>query len=220
MYQNDLYMGGSFTDQNGNPSPKIARWDGEQWLDIGGGINSPGVNGCSVADMAVFNDELYAVGSCAYAGGVPAQYIAKWDGFEWCGLGDVFDNTITAIEVHNGELYIGGGFQTINGDTILRVAKWIGGDLEAECGRLNGVEEPANGTFIIYPNPTSTTLTITSQKPITSIQLTDLFGRVVLAQQGQRGKTEMVDVSMLAPSVYFVAVEADGAQVVKKVVVQ
>jgi hypothetical protein len=74
--------------------------------------------------------------------------------------------------------------------------------------------------LLFAPNPTSSTLTITSQNPITYIQLTDLFGRVVLAHQGQRGKTEMVDVSMLAPSVYFVAVEADGAQVVKRVVVQ
>ena len=209
IYHDDLYMGGSFTDQNGNPGPKIARWNGEQWLDVGGGINSPGVNGCSVQDMVVFNDELYAVGSCAYAGGISAQYIAKWNGTEWCGFGDVFNNTISSIEVHQGELYIGGGFTTINDDTIYRVAKWVGGDFVDQCGTLSSIEdteaEPAQLT--ISPNPTTSTTTITWKGQTHGnyqLQLFDAQGRQIVppVSSTKNGEWEL-DMRGLAPGIYF-----------------
>ncbi|MCF8276161.1 MAG: T9SS type A sorting domain-containing protein [Flavobacteriales bacterium] len=209
IYQGYLFVGGRFFAGNGNPGPNIARWNGQEWLDVGGGIYEPGGLGCDVRDMVVFEGELYAVGTCQQAGGVDALYVAKWDGEEWCGFGDVFDNTIGAITVHQGELYIGGGFRTINNDTILRVAKWVGDDFTDRCGTLSVVEEvETNSTELtIYPNPTNSATTLTWQGQSHGnyqLHLYDASGRQltpsVIAQEA--GKLE-IDMSNLAQGIYF-----------------
>ncbi len=208
IYQGDLYVGGRFTSELGNPGPSIARWDGEQWLDIGGATSGPnGLQGCEVRDMVVFNDELFAVGDCSLAGGIPAHRIAKWDGHKWCGFGDVFNGNISSIEVHQGELYIGGDFTTINGNPVLRVAKWVGGDNADTCGTLTGIEETpvANEIVRVYPNPATSTITIsTPQGSITAIALFDVTGRAVNAVRlTSTDKTITLDVSSLPAGIYF-----------------
>jgi len=35
----DAYVGGKFTEAGGNPANNIARWDGEAWHSLGGGVN-------------------------------------------------------------------------------------------------------------------------------------------------------------------------------------
>ncbi len=72
-----LYVGGLFG---------IGRWDGTSWTYF---TDGPGVQ-----DLTVFDDgsgpALYAAGSFINAEGVPAKYVAKWDGEEWIGLGTDF----------------------------------------------------------------------------------------------------------------------------------
>lgn len=226
IFEGDLYMGGSFGLQQGGLGPHIARWDGHQWKDVGGAIHGWNGNGCSVRDMVVYEDELYAVGVCSYAGGVLAERIAKWDGAEWCGFGDSFNNSLTAIEVHQGELYIGGGFTIINDDTIYRVAKWVGGDFVDQCGTLSSIEdneaEPAQLT--VFPNPTATTLTITWPQ-LTSgtphLRMYDAQGRQVNPQTSLSAKGQLeVNMRGLAPGIYFgqlqVGNEVHGFKVVRE----
>ena len=209
VYQGDLYVGGRFAQTNGNPGPNIARWDGNQWLDVGGGIDLLNGSGCDVRDMVVYEGELYAVGTCQIAGGVIADRIAMWDGEQWCGFGDVFNNNISAIEVHQGELYIGGAFTTINDDTIYRVAKWVGGDFVDQCGTLSSIEdneaEPAQLT--ISPNPTTSTTTITWKGQTHGnyqLQLFDAQGRHVAPPVTSKTSGEWeLDMRGLAPGIYF-----------------
>ncbi len=42
------------------------------------------------------------------AGGVPANYIAKWDGSAWSALGSGTNNIVKALAVSGGDLYAGG----------------------------------------------------------------------------------------------------------------
>jgi hypothetical protein len=209
IYQGDLFVGGRFVPVNGNPGPNIARWDGQQWLDVGGGIDLPGGFGCDVRDMVVFEDKLYAVGTCELAGGITADRIAKWDGEEWCGFGDVFNNSITAIEVHQGELYIGGGFSTINDDTIYRVSKWVGGDFVDQCGTVSSVADTELEAveLTVYPNPTNFTATIElsghSPQDEVSVNLYDVHGKLLEVPTVSRAENVTLDLSKLPTGMYF-----------------
>ena len=67
--------------------PYIARWDGTDWSDVGGGMDS------HVHAFAVFDDGsgagpvLYAGGHFTVAGGLAASNIARWDGTAWSPVG-------------------------------------------------------------------------------------------------------------------------------------
>ena len=79
----DLYSGGLFTHASELLINGLARWDGNAWSDVGGGVT--GVDG--VYALVVHNDgagdALYVAGSFTHAGGVPANNVAKWDGTQW-----------------------------------------------------------------------------------------------------------------------------------------
>jgi hypothetical protein len=125
VYNNELYAGGNFTSAGGeilNPQDAlyIAKFNGTQWLPVGGGTDG------KVTDMVIYNGELVVSGYFATAGSVSANYIAKWNGVNWSALGSGTDGKVTALSVHNGELYAGGLFQHAGGVSASNIAKWNG----------------------------------------------------------------------------------------------
>jgi trimeric autotransporter adhesin len=67
----------------------LARWDGQSWSEVGGGVWSEGSNGY-VFRLVVFDPsgtgeaaELYVLGDFDHAGDVPAENFARWDGQSW-----------------------------------------------------------------------------------------------------------------------------------------
>ncbi len=87
-----------------------------------------GMNG-SVKCVAAVDGagNLYAGGSFTFAGGVPANYIAEWNGSSWSALGGGMDNTVNALAVDGaGNLYAGGDFIYAGGTTANYVAVWNG----------------------------------------------------------------------------------------------
>ena len=82
-----LFIGGTFTDAAGVPARRVAKWDGESWSDVGGGIDGSG----TVYALAAFDDgsgaALYAAGSLQSAGGIAAPFIARWNGTSWAAVG-------------------------------------------------------------------------------------------------------------------------------------
>ncbi|MGH2541749.1 MAG: hypothetical protein ACRDIB_03070, partial [Ardenticatenaceae bacterium] len=126
-----LYAGGYFTAAGGVAANKIARWDGTAWSPLGSGMNA------SVSALAVAPDAegatltLYAGGNFTEAGGIPVNYIAKWDGSAWSPLGSgmssrygVFVNALAVAP--DGTLYAGGLFSTAGGIPVGNIAKWDG----------------------------------------------------------------------------------------------
>lgn len=106
VYNNEVYVGGSFTTANGAPANYLAKWNGTSWVSVGT------VNNRVVA-LKVYNNELYLGGNFTNINGVTgASYLAKWNGttFSTVGGGSNFFNTVVAFEVYNNELYIGGYF--------------------------------------------------------------------------------------------------------------
>lgn len=205
VYNGDLYVGGYFNYPN-SPGNYIARWDGSTWTQVGGGTND------QVFCMKVFNGELWVGGSFSTAGGISCPCLAKYNGTDWCNVGN-FDNTVTAIEEYNGELYVGGGFWTVDGDSVPCVVKWIGGNNTNACGHLNtGLQETVtDNTVQVFPNPakTSVTFQLNEQTQMFELIITDQLGREVWRGKSDTDRLQLSTEDFL-PGIYFYRVEEQG----------
>ena len=79
--------------------------------------------------MAAYKGELYAGGVFTHAGGIPVNYIARWDGAKWDSVGSGVSGGFTciyAMTVFNGYLYVGGDFTTAGGIHASEIARWDG----------------------------------------------------------------------------------------------
>ncbi|NOS85164.1 MAG: T9SS type A sorting domain-containing protein [Ignavibacteria bacterium] len=92
----------------------------QNWSSLGSGTNG------QVLALCVYNNELIVGGSFTTAGGVNANYIAKWDGLSWSALGTGMNNPVYSLAVYNNELIAGGYFSTAGGNPAGCVAKWNG----------------------------------------------------------------------------------------------
>ena len=80
-------------------------------------------------------------------------------------------------------------------------------------GDITSLKDPRrNEGVIIYPNPTSTALTITSPDKITSIAITNLLGQTLYTHAYDAPQVQ-VDVADLPPGMYFVRIS--GSEVKK-----
>ncbi len=217
VYKNLLFAAGTFSksDDLNNIGNYIVAWDGNNWLDVGGGMQGVGNNNGQIHDLIIYNDELYACGVFCYAGGIPAQYIAKWDGNNWCGLGSYFNNTLISFGVYQDMLYIGGGFRTINGDSINYVAKWTGGSYIDTCGNTSGIvpNDNQNDIIRVYPNPAEDILFIDGLTNPAMVSIYDISGKLIMIKQLT---TDEIDISSLAKGMYFIKVISDKQSLVRK----
>ncbi len=124
-----VYAGGSFVTADGGAALAIAQWDGVAWSDVGGGMADALVPPAEVDSFAVAsNGTLYAGGYFESAGGVPATYIAAWNGAAWSALGSGTNQTVFSLAIGPDDmLYAGGTFTLAGGLTLAdRIAKWNG----------------------------------------------------------------------------------------------
>ena len=152
-----LYAGGEFTTIGGTSISHIARWNGNTWSPVGGGVNG------DVATLAVFDDGtgpvLIAGGEFTVAGGIPASHIARWDGTSWSAMGTGVNSWVLALTVFDDgsgpALFAAGRFTrpgTGNGHKIVKWdgASWtsLGLGLDGEIRALTGFQGD-NGPQII-----------------------------------------------------------------------
>lgn len=146
VYGDSLVVGGGFTRAGDQPVGLIAAWDGEGWHPIGAGFDTvASVAGTcqwaihpSIFALAEYNGDLIAGGSFQLtATGDTVQCIARWDGTSWQPMGRMGGGQGTsshacpppwvhALTVWNGDLIVGGSFQTADGVAAARVARWDG----------------------------------------------------------------------------------------------
>jgi len=94
IYNGELHIGGGFDIINNRLFRKIAKWNGTQWLEIGGGFSN---NTDVVRSLFVYNNELYVGGNFSNAGNISANNIAKWNGTSWAALGNGVNGSVGAI---------------------------------------------------------------------------------------------------------------------------
>ncbi|MBX7203788.1 MAG: T9SS type A sorting domain-containing protein [Bacteroidia bacterium] len=133
----NIYVGGHFINAAGDTNmDKIARWNitTGTWHALGGGLNG------YVMDIVQMGTDIIVAGSFTNAGGDPnADYIAKWNGTSWSALGSQVVSTnsftvVSALAVHNNELYIGGNFYSSNGGVANYLTKWDGTSFQQVYG--------------------------------------------------------------------------------------
>lgn len=117
-FNGSLYVGGGFTSAGGVAANKIARWDGAAWSAVGAGSPLTTATG-NVNDFAAFDTgngpELYAGGSFG---------IIRWNGSAWVEVPG--GPGASALAVHDGSLYTGGGFASIGSLCTNNIARWDG----------------------------------------------------------------------------------------------
>lgn len=134
VHNGDLYAGGS----NSVGQSTVSKWDGTTWTAI---ENTPGNK--EVYALASYNGELYAGGGFDSFGGITTNYIAKWNGSAWSDVGGGFINTtmfnsVRALAVYNGKLYVGGNFNSAGTATLNHIASWDGGTWADVGGGVGG----------------------------------------------------------------------------------
>lgn len=134
----NLYVGGTFANAGGVLNTNIARYDGTNWYALGNGIgyyNATNSNASYVNVLELHNGLLYAGGTFANAGAVPAANVAVWDGSTWSSLGTGSANGVgggatpgvSALAFQGDDLYVGGSFGLAGGASANCIAKWSGG---------------------------------------------------------------------------------------------
>ncbi len=133
MSGTNLYAGGYSTVVGGVAANYVAKWDGSAWSVLGSGMG--GISSTSyppypyVSALAVDGaGHLFAGGYFTTAGGVPANYIAEWDGSAWSAVGSGMNDQVSALAVDGtGHLFAGGYFTNAGGVPANYVARWDGG---------------------------------------------------------------------------------------------
>ncbi|MBK8876241.1 MAG: T9SS type A sorting domain-containing protein [Bacteroidetes bacterium] len=119
----NLYVGGWFDTINGIPAQGVARFDGTNWYSypsFGGSFHY-------ITAIILFNNELYIGGN--FNGGVGKADILKFDGVSWISVGGGLSGANTWIndfKIFQNKLFVGGYFQTNNGDPGNNIAIWDG----------------------------------------------------------------------------------------------
>jgi len=84
----DIYAGGLFRSAGGVPATSIARWDGQAWHSVGGGVQWDAYGDGSINAFGIFGNRLYAVGAFLATGGNRSIHnFAQWDGTNWSSVG-------------------------------------------------------------------------------------------------------------------------------------
>ncbi len=125
-----LFICGEFTTAGGQPATGVARWDGTTWSGLGG----PGVPGDVARIKAIHHHDfgdgpmLYAGGVVFKGGGLPREFIWRWDGSAWSrpGDGQPFDDEVWEFASFGGHLFASGMFQNIGGEPVPGLARFDG----------------------------------------------------------------------------------------------
>ncbi len=114
----DIYAVGAFTSMGGVGGTRgIARWDGEQWNSVAGGLDNGTIYDIVIGDGGPFytNRVVYIGGDFTSVGGLTCYRIAVYDPVAdtWDDIGqdDGVDGNVQDLAIdREGRLYLGGAF--------------------------------------------------------------------------------------------------------------
>ena len=168
-------------------------------------------------------DDLYAGGFFRFAGGEPANYIARWDGTRWDPLGEGLDYTVKNIRRHGDYVYVTGEFAHAGGMPSALVARWNPQGASAAIPSAPMVSQN-------YPNPFNPSTTIDYSIPQGArvrLAVYDVRGALVktLVDADKSAGPHAVEWDgrndggqRVGSGIYFYRLEAPGATLTKKMV--
>lgn len=228
IWKDTLYVCGHFDEASGDGANTIAQWDGNSWHRMGQGLSQSSTP--ATVDMLVYHDALYASGGFNMVdgrtvGGIAGSGFAKWTGTQWCTMGSEGDGTIQSMGTFKDDLYVMGGFWSINGNNLPNMAKWTGGNYTDSCTLLQGpvsVNElqRKDFTFELFPNPSHGEFVIQFSSAFPNqkcLKIFDVTGNVVY--ENNLGTRQIEKITLADAGVYFIKVICNNAVVSKRVVV-
>lgn len=117
----------------------VAFWDGTKWSEMGSFYVGALPN--IVYDVEVYMGELYAAGMFRPDFNAPVQFhnFAKWNGTAWTGLQGSPQGVVYSLELHKGELILGGSFNSIDTVSYDHIAAYDGSQFKQLA---NGLKTP------------------------------------------------------------------------------
>lgn len=89
-------------------------------------FNALGLPEAVTALAITANGHIYVGGNFRSAGGVAADYIARWDGKQWAAVGGGLNDTPRAMVADGNNLYVIGNFTTAGSIAANQLARWDG----------------------------------------------------------------------------------------------
>ncbi|MGA1146867.1 MAG: MopE-related protein, partial [Candidatus Nanopelagicales bacterium] len=144
-----LHAGGNFARTAGSSDlmEGVARWDGETWTSLDGGVEG------WVFALASFDDgsgpRLHVGGTIedfapsSSAAGAKPNHIARWDGEAWASCGSMLTTgaarAMTIFDAGDGpQLVVGGSFKWAGGRRVDGLARWDGTEWRGVGGGVDG----------------------------------------------------------------------------------
>lgn len=214
----ELFVYGNTLIAGGYLSKFIATRTGNTWTPLSGGTN------LYVIALTVYNGNLIAGGWFTTAGGVSANYIAKWNS-SYAPLGIGMNSAVHALTVYRGELIACGQF-TIAGGVSANVAKYSTYQSAIGPDNYTAVEVlPEFGLTQNNPNPFNPTTIINFQIKEASdvtLKVYDVTGREIITLVNERlspGNYERkFDGSALNSGIYIYKITAGNYEETKKMI--
>ena len=219
FFRDEIFMTGSFNkwEHPLNPGQFIARWDGQQWHEVGGGFDQSGI------DLWPSGNKLYCEIVGERFGDAKIASLAAWNGKQWCGTpitytldnGDpigshhhlsygVIKDTLYMVSYHLPSNPIHADGQP------LAFLNYFDGDYvngpNSICSTLGlgEEEEREKAAFQLYPNPAHEEILVSGAEEITSLKVYDMAGRCVLQRELSTKTLEVkLDISGLVPGIYL-----------------
>jgi hypothetical protein len=124
--ESTIYVGGTFDKAGDVEAINVARWNGQSWSALGGGIPVV-VDTLGVRGLAVSGNEVYAGGIFDDAANQSTNNILRWDGSAWQpfggGSGTRPIGLINAIAVAGQDIYTGSA-PTIGLQETATILRW------------------------------------------------------------------------------------------------
>ena len=131
VYNGELYVSGYFDTAGGVNAYRIARWNGSIWSNVLTGLDMLLV----ANDMLVIGNTLYIGGGPDPACNTPLVNMVQWNGttFSTVGTGELqylasslLQGTVHALAEDQGDLYVTGVFDHVNGLACEGLLHWDG----------------------------------------------------------------------------------------------
>jgi len=126
VHDDRLVVGGAFEQAGEVSTSSIAAWNGTNWAEVGAGMHLP-TFGPMVHALHVHQGFLIAGGDFSRAGSVAADFVARWNGDAWDGLGAPglgMDGLVLDLMVHDGQIFAAGAFQQAGSVDANHVVRW------------------------------------------------------------------------------------------------
>jgi len=132
---NDVYVGGAFTQAGGKAIKYIAKWDGTKWSSLGN-LEFNGNDKLQVRSIVVKDEYIYAGGYFKNIGSNNVNSVARWNGISWEAMNDGIkyyesNGLIVNMLFRENNLYVCGYFDHAGSVAAKTVASWNGNQWQA-----------------------------------------------------------------------------------------